>query len=236
MPPTIIFVPGFWEGSAPFEHVASLLQSQGYATHTAILPSTGSVSPKNPNMLDDVAAIRTKIAESVDKGEEVVLVLHSAGGFLGSNAIEGLTVEVRRAKGLQGGVKKIVFLAGGVAPEGFKHQPLPFCVFEGGAMNCVTPEKILFNDLDHEAAQKWAKTLQTQPATGWDGMVTYCGWREVPSVYLMCENDNCIPPPMQLQMAEMAGSRIERCAAGHMLMLSMPEKAVEIVKSAADEA
>jgi len=38
-----------------------------------------------------------------------------------------------------------------------------------------------------------------------------------------------------VQLAELAGSRIERCAAGHMVMLSMPEKVVELVKSVAEE-
>ena len=75
--------------------------------------------------------------------------------------------------------------------------------------------------------------MQSQPASDWDETVTYCGWKDVPSVYLVCEGDGCIPLPMQLQMAESAGSVIEKCAAGHMPMLSMPEKVVEIVVKSA---
>ena len=130
MPPTILFVPGFWEGSEPFARVASLLQSQGYTTETAVLPSTGTVSPGNPGMHDDVAAVRSTVTRLVDKGQNVVLVLHSAGGFLGSNAIKGLSVEARRSEGLKGGVNRIVFLAGAVFPEGFKHSPLPFFTYD----------------------------------------------------------------------------------------------------------
>ena len=103
-------------------------------------------------------------------------------------------------------------------------------------MHCMTPEKILFNDLDDEVAQIWVKKLRTQPATNWDDTVTYCGWKEVPSVYLVCEKDACIPPALQLQLAETANSKVEKCAAGHMSMISMPEKVVEVVKDAADEA
>ena len=63
-------------------------------------------------------------------------------------------------------------------------------------------------------------------------MVTFCGWREVPSVYLVCENDQALSRDWQIQMAEAAGSRIERCDAGHMVMLSMPEKVAEVVQAA----
>ena len=130
MAPTILFVPGFWEGSAPFLHVASLLRAEGYPTEIAILPSTGTVSPGNPDMYDDIAAIRSTIIKLVEKGQHTMLVLHSAGGFLGSNAIEGLSLKARQEKELPGGVSKIVFVAGAVFPEGGKHAPLPFFTYD----------------------------------------------------------------------------------------------------------
>ena len=126
----ILFVPGFWEGSAPFSDVASLLQAQVYSTEIAILPSTGTTSPGNPNMKDDIEAICSTVTNIVDKGQHVVLVLHSAGGFLGSNAIEGLSLKARQGKQLSGGVSKIVFLARAIFPEGFKHGPLPFFTYD----------------------------------------------------------------------------------------------------------
>ena len=35
---------------------------------------------------------------------------------------------------------------------------------------------------------------------------------------------------------EMAGSEIERCESGHMVMLSMPDTVVEVIRKAAGEA
>ena len=130
MAPTILFVPGFWEGPAPFSHVASLLQAQGYPTEIATLPSTGTISPNNPSIQDDILAIRSTVTKVVEKGKHVVLVLHSAGGLLGSNAIEGLGLKARQEKQILGGVSKIVFLVGAIFPEGFKHAPLPFFTYE----------------------------------------------------------------------------------------------------------
>lgn len=100
-------------------------------------------------------------------------------------------------------------------------------------MHCLTPQIILFNDLDDSTAKTWINKLQSQPASDWDHTITYCGWRDVPSVYLVCEKDACIPPPVQLQLAEMAGSKVEKCGAGHMPMVSMPKKVVEVIMEAA---
>ena len=123
MAPTILFVPGFWVGSAPFSDVASLLQAQGYPTEIATLPSTGTVSPGNPSMKDDIDAIRSTVTNIVNKGKQVVLVLHAEGGTLGSAAIKGLSLADRRGKEPEGGVSKIVFVAGTVWPEGYYYSP-----------------------------------------------------------------------------------------------------------------
>lgn len=255
--PTILFVPGFWEGPAPFAQVSSLLRGSGFPTEIAALPSTGKLSPGSPSMLDDIAAIRSAVTKLVESGKEVVMVMHSGGGFVGSNAIEGLGIKARGEA--ERGVIKLVFLTAAVFPEGFKLQPLPFfaidvcliffclllclifffsrdptefTVVQGGAMHCKSPETNLFNDLDPASAEKWTKELQPQPSEGWADTVTYCGWKDVPSVYLVCENDQVIPAPMQLQLAELAGSKVEKCGAGHMPFLSMPEKVAEVVKNA----
>ena len=81
-------------------------------------------------MKDDIAAVRSTIADLVNAEQDVVLVLHSAGGFLGSNAAEGLDTKARQLAGLRGGVSKIVFLAGAAFPEGYKHVPLPFFTYD----------------------------------------------------------------------------------------------------------
>ena len=128
MAPTILLVPGFWEGPEAFEALSSQLTSSGYTVLTAKFLSTGTVSPGNPSMSDDIAGIRKQIEVVVDKNDDVVLVLHSAGGFIGSNAMEGLSIKARKEKGQQGGVRGIVFISGAVFPEGFQHGPLPFAV------------------------------------------------------------------------------------------------------------
>jgi pimeloyl-ACP methyl ester carboxylesterase len=101
-------------------------------------------------------------------------------------------------------------------------------------MKLKDPENMFFNDMNDEIKEKWMAKLQTHPSSGWDSTITYCGWREVPSVYLICKNDQVIPAQLQLQMAQLAGSEIKECEAGHMAILSAPERVVEVVKAAVD--
>ncbi len=82
-------------------------------------------------MKDDENAIRAVTQKLVEEEEkEVVLVMHSAGGFLGSAAIEGLSRQEREGKGKRrGGVTKLIFLCAGIAPVGHVHGDLPFMDF-----------------------------------------------------------------------------------------------------------
>lgn len=130
MAPTILFVPGIWEGASLFGPISSLLAADGFTTATAVLPSTATTSPGNPTMKDDVAAVRYHIQQLVHRGDDILLVLHSAGGFIGSEAMEGLAKKERQERGERGGVIGIVFIAGAVFPVGHQHHPLPFAVIE----------------------------------------------------------------------------------------------------------
>ncbi|PMD41606.1 alpha/beta-hydrolase [Hyaloscypha variabilis F] len=239
--PTIVLIPGLWEGPQVFTSLSTTLQALGYPTEIATLPSTGTTS-SDPDrhtrtMRDDEQAIRYIVKRLVvNEKKTVIMVAHSAGGFLGAGAIQGLGRKSRKTKGERGGVAKIVFLSAGLAAEGYMHGKKPFMDFikAKGEMHCVAPETTLFSDLSHDETQKWLQELKCQPGEGWDQTIQYCGWRDVPSVYLICDGDKCLPPPVQEQCAKLAGSEVVRCGAGHMVMLSMPEKVVEVVVKAAE--
>jgi hypothetical protein len=78
--------------------------------------------------------------------------------FLGASAIEGLAKSHRQESGFQSGVIGIVFLAAGIAPEGYVHSRRPFMHFllaEGkGEMWCKDPRSFSFNDLSDANAKK----------------------------------------------------------------------------------
>jgi len=94
---------------------------------------------------------------------------------------------------------------------------------------------LLFNDLPPDVAESWLAKMQCQPATGWADVVEHAGWKDAPSVYLICENDNAMSVGLQERVSAMAGCEIERCGSGHMVILTMPDKVVEVVRKAAGE-
>ena len=127
-PPVIAFIPGFWEGPTVYSQVKSKLEAQyGYTTTIIPLASTGTEPPNTKTFADDVETIHNSLENLVRDGKDVVLVMHSAGGFIGSQAVQGLDAKGRKMKELSGGVSRLVFLASGLAPEGAKHDSsLPF--------------------------------------------------------------------------------------------------------------
>lgn len=102
-------------------------------------------------------------------------------------------------------------------------------------MYCKDPRANLLHDVPASEVEIWLEKLECQPASGWDNVVDYCGWKEVPSVYLCSENDALLPLELQHQMAALAGSMVETCSAGHLAMLSQPGRVVDVIRKAAGE-
>ena len=78
--PTILLIPGLWEGPSVFTSISTTLQALGYPTLVAKLPSTGTTS-SDPDrhtitMRDDEQAIRYMVKPLViDKGKTVIMVI-----------------------------------------------------------------------------------------------------------------------------------------------------------------
>jgi pimeloyl-ACP methyl ester carboxylesterase len=133
--PTLVLVPGLWEGPTVYDSLREILAKAAPPIpdcHPAPLRSTGTTTPGNPTMLDDIQGIREVVEPLVQAGKRVVVVAHSAGGFLGSAAVEGLEVGGKDTKGSGGGVEKMFFIAAGIAPAGTQHRPQPFMDFQAG--------------------------------------------------------------------------------------------------------
>ena len=106
-------------------------------------------------------------------------------------------------------------------------------LIQEGSLVPLSPATLFFNDLPESEASEWVGKLLSQPAEGWTCTTTYCGWREVPSVYIVCEKDAVLPQALQEQFAAIANSRLERINAGHMPHISQPEQLSRLIIEAA---
>jgi pimeloyl-ACP methyl ester carboxylesterase len=100
--PLVYICHGAWHGPAHFEKVKVELQSLGYTMLCSRYPSTGG--PPTMTLYDDAAHVRAELEVLIETGQEVVLVMHSYGGMVGTQAAAGLGKAEREKQGLSGGI------------------------------------------------------------------------------------------------------------------------------------
>ena len=82
------------------------LEAAGYATTGVSFASVGA-SKQLQDIGPDVKAIQNVVRPIVDQGKDVLLVVHSYGGVVGGQAVEGLDKASREKEGKQGGISHL---------------------------------------------------------------------------------------------------------------------------------
>ena len=109
--PTILFVHGAWHQPGHFVPITKVFESAGYEVVTPQLPSYNAFPAKDFEMYTDADLIRSETQKLVDQGKDVVLVLHSYGGIVGSQAADqALGKRAREAEGKKGGIARLVYM------------------------------------------------------------------------------------------------------------------------------
>ncbi|KAI1745809.1 catalytic protein [Xylaria scruposa] len=236
--PTLVLVQGSFQLPEVYYKLSDALRATGYHVIQPSLPSlTDQDKPDfaSKSLTDDALAIRSKVTELVEEGETVVMVLHSYGGLVGTEAItKDLSFEQRKSNGLAGGVLHLFYFAAFILSEGqsvlstFGESPNNL-VKPNGRLALKNTADILYHDLPAAEAQYWeSKTVDQSYAVQTTAM-TNEGFRFVPSTYVVCENDRGPPPQFQEMFGKTAGSEIIKLNCGHSPMLSHTEKLVEMI-------
>lgn len=110
MKPHIVLIPGAWHSGNAYDTLLPFLHSHGYQTTALTLPSVGAEPPLT-SLSPEIDYIRGKILPLLEQGQDVVVVMHSYGGFAGSAALIGLSKQEREKEGQLGGVTSLVYLA-----------------------------------------------------------------------------------------------------------------------------
>lgn len=122
-PPTIIHVQGSFQIPEVYKKLVDGLVAKGYPTIHPTLPSCSDIdSPEFPQrtLIDDALKIRSELIRQIEYGgKTVIVVMHSYGGLVGSEAIpEELSYSKRQGQGLPGGVIHLYFYTAFLLEEG----------------------------------------------------------------------------------------------------------------------
>jgi pimeloyl-ACP methyl ester carboxylesterase len=206
--PTIVLVHGAFASPAGWDGVADALRKDGYQTATPAL-ALASVS-------NDVAIVRSTL-DSIP-GDKI-LVGHSYGGFVITNAASGRT-DVRglvyTAAYVPDNGETINDLSVGYTPPTF----LAHLVFAPSFPFVIVDPQFFPEDFAQDLNPKLgAEIAAQQRPTSLALFGTPSGaaaWRALPSWYAVSAHDRAIDPALQRFMAQRAGSTtVEFAAASH---------------------
>jgi pimeloyl-ACP methyl ester carboxylesterase len=222
--PDLLLVHGGWHGAWVFDALVPVLATQGFTVRTVDLPSSGS-----PVGLDaDVKIVRESLARHATP---TLVVAHSYGGVVISEACAGVP-----------NVVGLAYLCAFVLDKGeslsMLLQPLPpWIEIDEAAGTCRvrTPERIFYADVEPAIAAKAVARLRAQSLACLGTPLTAAAWRELPSSYLLCEQDEAIPVPAQEALSARTNV-VERLAASHSPFLSRPADVAAFITRAADRA
>ncbi|OLN88353.1 hypothetical protein CCHL11_00534 [Colletotrichum chlorophyti] len=238
--PTVVFTPGAWHGPQSFDLVRAGLTLKGYESKAITLPSVGA-EPATVGLEADAAVLRSTLETLADAGKEIVLVVHSYGGMVGGNAVEGLGYQQRAANNKKGGVITLVYLSAFAAPNGtslldmLSGEYLPWMRVEGDKVFADTPEKIFYADVNPILRAKAIAELSWQSNRVFSDPATYEPWNDgINVMYFHCEQDQAIPLAIQEQMAAQfpSGYATFYANTSHSPFLSRPDLVIEGIELA----
>lgn len=223
--PTIVLVHGAWANGASWSEVIPLLQAQGLDVVAVHNPLTSFEA--------DVAATRRVIG---DQAGEVILVGHSYGGAVITEAGDGdkvraLVYVAAFAPSIGESINGIV----GSAPQPPEWQS-QLHADAGGYLTwpAAAMAKYFAPDLPAAGAALLAATQGPMFAGAFDGQVTATAYSSKPSWFVVADNDQIIPAPLQVIFAEKMGATQVHVASSHVPMLSQPQVVADAIVAAVD--
>jgi pimeloyl-ACP methyl ester carboxylesterase len=233
--PTIVLVHGAWADGSSWNAVASELRSQSFNVFTP------------PNLLRGVptdAPYVTSLLAQRTSGP-VVLVGHSYGGFVITNAAVG-----------GGDVRALVYVDAFVPDEG--ETVFQILGGSGSALDVPDPTTVLDlvgypgapegdveaflkpDTVHHSFAQdlseedRWLIVESQRPITLSANLTpsAEAAWKTLPSWAVVGTADRVIPPDTQRRMAERAGATITDVAGSHVSLVSNPQVTIDAILAA----
>lgn len=135
------------------------------------------------------------------------------------------------AAGEAGDVSHIIYLAALQLDEGESMVPADteFPTRDGDVLLPDDDSRHLFYaDVPADEADRAVARLRPQSVRSCLEVVTRVAWKTIPSTYVVCEQDNVLPPAFQEQMASRA-TTVRRLLTGHSPFLSSPAEVAKLI-------
>jgi len=110
--PHVIVAHGSWHTPEAYTSFEAALEQRGYDVSTPSLP-TSRADGISRTLSDDCQYFRSKVERLINRGCEVVVVMHSYGGMVGAGSIHGLE---KKPGSTGGGIIGIVFMSCFIPP------------------------------------------------------------------------------------------------------------------------
>lgn len=230
--PTIVLEHGAWADGSSWSGVVTRLQQDGYTVDVPPNPLRG-VSSDSAYLASYLATVPGPI----------VLVGHSYGGFVTTNAATGDTnvkalVYVDAFIPAQGDTVNSLtaqFPGSQITPAALNFVPSP-----GGVTDVyIKPSQfraILANDLPASQAAELAATQRPLAASALADVSGPPAWASIPSWAVIGTADHAIPPAAQEFMAARAHATVTKINASHLSMISHPGAVTNVIEEAARSA
>ena len=235
--PTIVLVHGAWADSGSWNGVIWRLQRAGYTVVVPPNPLRG-VSYDSDYLADFLSPTSTAITGPV------VLVGHSYGGFVITNAATG-----------NPNVKALVYVDAFIPAQGdtlgglSSAQPgscllagnpfttAPYTGAQGGDVDLYVKQSVFpgcfANGIPGPEAAVLAATQRPLPFSALSEASGPPAWTTIPSWDIIGTADHVIPPAEQLVMAQRAGASVTEINAPHLSMITDPGVVASVIIQAA---
>ncbi|CAK7279855.1 alpha/beta fold hydrolase [Streptomyces misionensis] len=229
--PTVVLVHGAFADASSYAQVIPRLIARGLDVVAPAVP--------NRSLIGDAAYIASVVRQIPGP---VVLVGHSYGGAV-------ITVA-----GTEDNVKALVYLAGYALEKGeslgelqgrfpdsdlaaaLVYTPFPIEGSTGtGTDVSVRPDKfpaIFAADVDHRLAEVLAVSQRPLAAQAFADAAPAAAWKTKPSWGLVASSDHTINPDVERYGYQRAGMTTVEVDSSHLVMLSHPERVVELIEEA----
>ncbi|KAL9084208.1 MAG: hypothetical protein Q9159_005331 [Coniocarpon cinnabarinum] len=199
-------------------------------------------NPKR-TLSDDIAALHHEAKALVSAGNQVLILSHSYGGVVATNAITAdLSISARHKEGKQGGILGMVYLCAFILQKG---QCVVDIVSESGCAldidlrddgTCFpkNPVEAFYQDVEARRAEELKGRLDVHATSAQVEKCSYEAWRGQKVGYIFCEADEAIVLKRQRRMVEAVGERgvdveTQTLECGHSPFVVCPERVVELV-------